>query len=106
MGNVEGLDVNDHIAMRKWLRDVYMTLPKEPQTKRVRTTASVAVKNVPISYGSDDAFSIRIYDPKPDAGKETDLRPPLLTFHGGGWVPGFPEGDDGEYISRAYWPNV
>jgi hypothetical protein len=94
---MEGLDANDHIGMRKWLAEVYLRLRAEPQTTRVRTRTPVAVKNVPITYGSDNNFSVRIYDPTPDTGKESSLRPALLMFHGGGWVHGFPEVDEGEH---------
>jgi acetyl esterase/lipase len=85
----------DYVGMRKWLVDVYMKVPKEPEARRVRTRTSVAIKDVPITYASDNNFSIRVYDPTPDAGKEGSLRPALLMIHGGGWIHGFPEIDEG-----------
>ena len=99
---MEVVDAKDHIAMRKWLAEVYLKLRAEPQTTRVRSRTPVAVKDVPITYGFENHFAIRIYDPTPDTGKEGCLRPALLMFHGGGWVHGFPAVDDGKHKASTF----
>jgi acetyl esterase/lipase len=76
----------------------YLTLDMNIPTRRSRTTASISVKNVPISYEENKHFRVRIRDPVPDAGKEGCLRPALLMLHGGGWIHSFPEVDEGASI--------
>ncbi|KAH6668411.1 alpha/beta hydrolase domain-containing protein [Halenospora varia] len=83
----------DHIAMRQWLADVYTKFPSEPQVKRIRTKADVKIANVSISYGNGNGFSVRIYDPSSEDGQKQ--RPALLMFHGGGWIHGVPQMDEG-----------
>jgi acetyl esterase/lipase len=98
LGDVSSYDPLDYINMRKWLKDVYLTLDMNIPTRRSRTTASISVKNVPISYEENKHFRVRIRDPVPDAGKEGCLRPALLMLHGGGWIHSFPEVDEGASI--------
>lgn len=95
MGDIANIDPTDHIAMRKWLEEAYINFPTDPQTTRVRPKVPIAIKNVPISYGTDNHFSVRIYDPAPDHDEEKTLRPALIMIHGGGWIHGHPEGEDG-----------
>lgn len=81
--------------MRKWTTETYGNLPKRPLSKRVRSEADIQITTVPITYGIDCSFSIRIYVPvAPEA--ETLSRPALIMFHGGGWMAGSAEGDDGK----------
>ena len=97
LGNIKSIDPTDHIAMRQWLKDEYMPLQKAPRIKRSRTPVSIDIKNVPIIYGEDNHFSIRVYDPVNKESPSDRLRPALIMLHGGGWVHGYPEVDEGIY---------
>jgi acetyl esterase/lipase len=80
--------------MRKWLKDVYVKLPKAPQIKRIRPQVEIRVKDVPVTYGVDDHFTIRMYRPIEETASRK-LRPALIMLHGGGWIHGYPEIDEG-----------
>ena len=95
MGSIASIDPTDHILMRQWLDDVYMALPKAPQIKRTRAEVPVHVRTVSVAYGVDDHFSIRVYDPVDDEAAAGNLRPALIMLHGGGWIHGYPEVDEG-----------
>jgi acetyl esterase/lipase len=82
--------------MRKWLEDVYVKLPKAPQIKRIRPQVEISVKDVPVTYGVDDHFTIRVYEPIEEAASRK-LQPALIMLHGGGWIHGYPEIDEGIY---------
>lgn len=87
--------------MRKWLDDTYINLPKEPKTQAHRTRSPVTIEITDVLVPSDDEkhFSIRVYDPIPQSKLESaeELRPAVILYHGGGWIHGFPKGDDGNY---------
>ncbi|KAH8802765.1 alpha/beta hydrolase domain-containing protein [Xylogone sp. PMI_703] len=92
--NAPLIDPTDHIAMRQWLKDVYVTLPKAPQVKRTRPPVPINTRDIPITYGADNHFRIRIYDPSEDGASREELRPALIMIHGGGWIHGYPEVDE------------
>jgi acetyl esterase/lipase len=84
----------DHIAMRQWLVDVYTKFSLEPQVKRVRTEVNVKISDVPITYGTENHFSVRVYNPCSE--DHQGQRAALLMFHGGGWIHGVPQMDEGK----------
>jgi acetyl esterase/lipase len=84
--------------MRKWLEDVYMPLPKAPRIKRIRSQVAIQITNIPITYNRDNHFSIRIYDPIDKEASRERLRPAVIMLHGGGWIHGHPEVDEGMNI--------
>ncbi|KAH6668432.1 alpha/beta hydrolase domain-containing protein [Halenospora varia] len=92
LGDAAAFRNTDHIAMRQWLADVYTKFPSEPQAKRVRTQVGVKITNVPITYGAENHFSIRVYDPSSEVHK--GQRAALLMFHGGVWIHGVPQMDE------------
>ena len=71
--------------MRKWMADTHGNLPKQPLSKRIRSEADIQLTEVPVTYGTNNSFSIRIYVPMtpPD---EVVLKPALIMLHGGGWI--------------------
>lgn len=83
--------------MRQWLKDVYMKLPMLPQIKRTRTPVPIQIKNVSVVYSGENHFSIRIYDPSHEENFVLCRRPALIMYHGGGWMHGSPEGDEGAF---------
>ncbi len=96
LGDVASIDPTDHIAMRQWLKDEFMGIPKAPQIKPTRTPVPILVKDVPITYDGDNHFSIRVYDPANEGKSALRLRPALIMYHGGGWIHGFPAVDEGK----------
>jgi acetyl esterase/lipase len=80
-------------AARQWLEDVVMNLPRgPPATAFRRPVAELKIENAIVMYSEDQSFRIRIYSPtSPNQGK----RPALVLYHGGGWVHGYPEVDEG-----------
>jgi acetyl esterase/lipase len=83
--------------MRKWLAEEYMTLPRTPPTEaRSRSTANIHTETIPTSYGDGNQFSVRVYNPTAD---DDGLRPALIMYHGGGWIHGFPEVDEGNLLT-------
>lgn len=71
-----------------------MKLPNAPQVKRIRPQVEILVKDVPVTYGADDHFLIRVYEPIEEV-KSRKPRPALIVLHGGGWIHGHPEVDEG-----------
>jgi acetyl esterase/lipase len=86
--------------MRKWINEQYIPLPKAPINERIRPQALVTSKDISISYGKDNTFSVRVYTPTYQNTRKETLRPALMMIHGGGFIHGSPEVDDGEKHSR------
>ncbi len=78
--------------MRQWLREVYTTFPSEPDVERVRSRVQIDTQTTSIIHGNGDKFRVRIYNPIVEDGR---ILSALLMFHGGGWIHGFPEMDEG-----------
>lgn len=79
--------------MRKWLTEEYITWPKTiPVEARSREICKIHIQNVPVTYEDGNQFAVRVYDPEI---KDSSPRPALIMYHGGGWVHGFPEVDEG-----------
>jgi acetyl esterase/lipase len=94
MGDAAAIRNSDYLAMRKWLKEVYVIFPSKPGIKGKRPPASIEIENIPISYAGKNSFSVRVYNP----AIEKDVSKPrsaLLMFHGGGWIHGLPEMDEG-----------
>ncbi|EXJ76589.1 uncharacterized protein A1O5_01097 [Cladophialophora psammophila CBS 110553] len=85
-------DESDIIAMREWSQVGYHEYNRVPQCKATRSSVPVETQSVPVQYGEDGKFNIRIYDPIDSQAK--NLRPALVMFHGGGWVQGSPTSDE------------
>ena len=87
------INVADPIAARKWLVDEYMTWPKTvPEIARLRQPVEVQAETIEVTYGNDNCYAVRVYTP---VTSSMYLRPALLMFHGGGFIHGFPEVDEG-----------
>lgn len=99
------IDPTDHIAMREWLKQYYMPLPKAPQIKRTRTIVPINIKTVPVTYG-ENTFSVRVYDPIDKEITLEHLRPALVMLHGGGWIHGYPEIDEGTVLDYYHLEDV
>ncbi|KAJ4862654.1 alpha/beta hydrolase fold domain-containing protein [Trichoderma breve] len=83
----------DHVEMRKWLTEEYITWPKTPPVEaRSRAISKIHIQTVPVTYEDGNQFAVRVYDPEI---KDSSPRPALIMYHGGGWVHGFPEVDEG-----------
>jgi acetyl esterase/lipase len=67
--------------------------------KPIRSPVPIHIKDVPIMYGENNHFKIRIYDPVDGSESSQGVRPALLTVHGGGWTQGSAESDDGIYLN-------
>lgn len=86
-------DLADHIEGRRWMETMYPKLPKSIQAARFNPAVSSTIYDVPITYGDNQNFSVRVYEP--NLGSEIgELRPALIMVHGGGWIHGSPEADD------------
>lgn len=91
------INPTDEVAMRKWLVDEYIKWPKTPPaTARVRKPVEIQAKTVKIIYGDDNHFAVRVYNPSTQG---SCLRPALLMLHGGGWIHGFPEVEEGNEMA-------
>jgi acetyl esterase/lipase len=92
------IDPADHIEMRKWLVEEYMTWPRAPVAEaRSRVILNVQSETIPITYGEGGQFAVQVHVPKTEAG----LRPALIMYHGGGWIHGFPNVDEGNKTMTA-----
>ncbi|KFG81837.1 alpha/beta hydrolase domain-containing protein [Metarhizium anisopliae] len=93
-------DPFDEKIARKWVDEVIMKFPRGPPADcHRRPLAKIAIKNVSITYGSDDAtFRVRVYVPAAEDMQSVPSRPALIMYHGGGWIHGYPEVDEGKAI--------
>lgn len=75
-----------------------MNFPRGPPADcRRRPLAEIDIKNVFINYGTDDNFRVRVYVPLvEDAQSHISGKPALIMYHGGGWIHGYPEVDEGK----------
>lgn len=90
----------DVAVSRKWVEEVVMKLPREPPAaSRTRKLADMAIKTIPVTYGQDGKFSVRVYVPALEDGD--DRRAGLIMYHGGGWVHSYPEVDEGKEFERV-----
>ena len=93
----------DVVAMRHWINEVFLKDPiAEWRTKcdisRRRARALVNKSNVSVTCldSSQDSFGIRVYEPSIEGAEaSTQKRPAMLMYHGGGWIHGTPQGDEG-----------
>ena len=101
-----GTDVN---AMRVWINETFLQGPlaearSKCDIKRRLPEVPVDISNitVPCSDGSGTKFTIRRYLPRSaESGADVAPRPAILMLHGGGWIHGKPEGDEGRWSSRS-----
>lgn len=78
--------------MRKWQNEFASKLESAPLTKRHRPEADISISEVAVEYGAGESFSLRIYSPS-EASKPP--RPVLIMLHGGSWVMGLSDSDNG-----------
>lgn len=77
-------------------------MPKAPKSMRnVRDPTAIRIHNVMVTYGLQEEFNIRVYEPEVQ-GTESRLLPAVLAYHGGGWIHGYSELEDGQPIPRLY----
>lgn len=89
-------DPTDHIKAREWLETIYKPMPKTPKpTCYARCSTPVKIRDVTVSYGSDDHFNVRVYEPEETATPTQTVLPAILAFHGGGWIHGYSALEDG-----------
>lgn len=89
----------DETLAREWVKDVVMKFARGPPAYcRRRPLAEVAIKDVSITYGNDDTFRVRVYVPAVEEANNAP-RPALVMYHGGGWIHGYPEVDEGNSIA-------
>jgi acetyl esterase/lipase len=102
--NLASLDHTDHVVMRKWLAEEYMNWPKTPPTAaRSCEPVEIHKQTIPVTYGEDNRFSVRVYDPMRE--NSCSLRAALIMCHGGGWIHGYPEVDEGK-LTADFCQNV
>ncbi|KAK5025163.1 hypothetical protein LTR13_010600 [Exophiala sideris] len=95
-------DPTDHVTAREWMDKVYRPLPKTPRPIRhVRGPTSVKIHDVTVTYGPEEEFNIRVYEPQVLGHEESGLLPAVLAYHGGGWIHGYSELDDDSYKFMA-----
>lgn len=95
-----GIDV---VGMRHWINEVFLKNPvaewrSKCDISRRRPCARVNKYDisVPCSDSSQGSFSIRVYEPEFEGEKmNARKRPAVLMYHGGGWIHGTPQGDEG-----------
>lgn len=87
-------------SMRRWIDEVLLQGPlaeyrAKVNIKQQRSTADVDVYNVsvPCSDSSNNSFGIRVYEPDLP---NSQSKPAVLMFHGGGWIHGNPLGDESQ----------
>ena len=95
-----GIDV---VGMRHWINEVFLKNPvaewrAKCDINRRRSPATLNKYNisVPCLDPSQGSFGIRVYEPSTE-GAEPNARnrPAILMYHGGGWIHGNPQGDEG-----------
>lgn len=92
-------DPFDEIVARKWVDEVVMNFPRGPPAEcRRRPLADVSIKDCLVKYGVDGEFRVRVYDPVTAAS----IRPALIMYHGGGWIHGYPEVDEGTHMPNLH----
>jgi acetyl esterase/lipase len=95
-----GTDVEN---MRKWIDSTLLHGPLaesrlQCDIKRRQPPVHIDIRNisVPCSDGSGHEFAIRTYVPRVERNKAGSRgMPAILMLHGGGWIHGKPEGDEG-----------
>lgn len=93
-------DPLDHVGAREWLEKVYRPLPKTPKPIHcVRKPTAIRIHDVIVSYGNQEKFNLRVYQPQISSHEEsTRSLPAVLAYHGGGWIHGYSELEDGEIV--------
>jgi len=81
-------------AMRQWSKTAYHEYNHKPQCTPLRKPVPVVTSNVTVCYDDTETFGIRVYDPSD--GYESDPRPVLIMYHGGGWIHSDPTCDEGQ----------
>lgn len=99
--------------MRIWIEEALLNGPLAEQRnssvlERRRKALPVDIHNLSIpcaKRGDGSSFGVRVYNPRMEPEEQNSRpRPAILMFHGGGWIHGRPEGDDGE--SRGRLPST
>lgn len=90
----------DVAAAREWVEQVALKQDRcPPASIRKRNLPDMDINTISVTYGSDEEFSVRVYNPTPPNGhgpdKNDSHRAALIMFHGGGWTHGCPKIDEG-----------
>lgn len=91
--------------MRAWVEETLLNGPLAEQRnncilERRRKAVPVDIRNLSVPCAKDGdggSFGIRVYEPRigPEE-QDSKLRPAMLMVHGGGWIHGKPQCDEGE----------
>jgi len=82
----------DVTGWREWDRTEFFTYNRAVQCKPNRSPSLVNARNIRVSYGEDEEFGIRVFEPQEEF---EGSRPAIIMYHGGGWSHDDPTNDEG-----------